>query len=702
MFRVAISLLLAVSLLAACTPPRSDDVDQRDITGRVISLSGSPVSGASIDTATAQTTTDGDGRFRISAGQGAQWVTVKHPRFLSRTRAAVPGAPVLIRLTPDDGETISLNFAGDTMFGRRFYDPNEDGDLSDGLLRKGAGVQEHEALLHDIQPLLANADITAVNLETPLTNNPYNDPTQIRPSDFHPTKDYAFASDTTSAAALKKSGVDVVDLGNNHLYDVLDQGIVDTRRTLREAGLAFFGAGMSEEEAWAPTVVKARGQQIAYLGCTTITGTEHKISYVVSDAQHKGGAAACDERMLRSAVAAAREKYPIVVVMIHGGFEYVRTPSDNIRRLTEAARDSGATLVINHHPHVVGGFDWNGSSLVAWTLGNFLFDQTVWPTLYSYMLTVHLRHGKVIRAYTEPLIIEDFIPKGISGGQADYVAREAAGRESGSFLIEDGAMEVDTQHAAVPQQANVSVDGATGVESILRPSNGWSIAGFSGPGSARLGRDLLWVGTFEDEDVDDQHFEGALWALENSDKQIGSAYAFEGQVGIRMKRNANNQGDSVLTPLYRILVEPGLDLSVVGVVRGSTNAKFSLQLGWYSDTRGPSDTQFTLPIGIRAGEEWTPFRIAVTAPSKAVAVGLFIRLQPPESGSVMVDVDNIRLIEWAPRGATFSPLYDHIQIFGSGVVTLSKAILPGGEEWSNTPALYSFDMLEPIRVRGEQ
>lgn len=42
--------------------------------------------------------------------------------------------------------------------------------------------------------------------------------------------------------------------------------------------------------------------------------------------------------------------------MIHGGYEYGSQMSNRIQSLSDKAREAGATLVINHHPHVVGGF----------------------------------------------------------------------------------------------------------------------------------------------------------------------------------------------------------------------------------------------------------------------------------------------------------------------------------------------------------
>ena len=120
------------------------------------------------------------------------------------------------------------------------------------------------------------------------------------------------------------------------------------------------------EEAWRPTVVTLRGQTIAFLGCTGVVGVENPITYVASE--QKGGAAHCEDRAIERAVSDARSRHDLVVFMVHDGYEYVREPVESVRRMTAIARNAGATLVINHHPHVVGSLDWDGSSLVAWSL----------------------------------------------------------------------------------------------------------------------------------------------------------------------------------------------------------------------------------------------------------------------------------------------------------------------------------------------
>ena len=667
----------------------------KEVAGRVVGMEGKPVGGATVFTREEKATTDSDGRFKIPTRRTSEWLTVEHPGFLSRTRAAASDSPVLVRLTPDDGETVSLQFAGDVMFGRRFYDRNEDGDTADGLLQPGDGALEHLALLDNVQPLLENADITAVNLETPLTTNPYVIPTGPRPAKFHPTKEFVFASDPAAAVALREAGVDIVDVGNNHLYDAQEQGVDDTLGALSRAGfrpgVGHFGGGKTEGEAWRPAVTSVKGQSVAFIGCTTIiTPTEpikdvpRHISYVASDAEEKGGAAECEEGMIRTKVAEARAKHDVVVVMIHGGFEYERSPSEKIRRLTNTAREAGATLVINHHPHIVGGFDWNGSSLVAWTMGNLLFDQTVWPTFESYVLRVDVRRGRVIRAYAEPLMIEGFRPEGLTGELADHVAREAAGRTPGPFVIEDGAMEVDIDGRATRRAIEAPLEGGSPVGTIVDLDEGSSISDFSGAGRLQLGRDLLWAGSFEDENVDEHNLGGALWDLNGEYKQVGSEYAYEGDVGARIERKYNDRNDAALTPLHRILVKPDQEISVVGMVRTRADASAYLQLGWYPDTKGPSATQSIVPIDAASGNSWQPFRVDVTTPAEAVAMGLYLRLKPYSSQeSVAADFDDVRIIEWAPAGTPFGPLYEYGRVVGAGEATVSKSFLPGGEQWAN-------------------
>src|ERR671920_2478711 len=136
------------------------------LTGVVVDPRGRPIAGAQVTRPDgSRTVTDGDGRF--PGGTESGWVTARADGWVPRTRAGAPGDHIVIRLARRTKDTVTFAFGGDVMFGRRFYDPHDDGS-GNGLLTPRSGVAQHERLLAGVVPLFASADLAVVNLETPL------------------------------------------------------------------------------------------------------------------------------------------------------------------------------------------------------------------------------------------------------------------------------------------------------------------------------------------------------------------------------------------------------------------------------------------------------------------------------------------------------------------------------------------------------
>jgi hypothetical protein len=72
-------------------------------------------------------------------------------------------------------------------------------------------------------------------------------------------------------------------------------------------------------------------------------------------------------------IAAARGEVDVLVVSVHADLEFVDTPSVPRREAFREFARAGATLVLGHHPHVPQGVERLGGSLVAYSLGNFVF-----------------------------------------------------------------------------------------------------------------------------------------------------------------------------------------------------------------------------------------------------------------------------------------------------------------------------------------
>ncbi len=633
---LALGLVAGVGVGGSLLPGRSAST----WTGRVLDLAGLPIEGAQITIGDHVTRSDGDGSFRLSGGPRAGWIRAEAFGYLSRVRAAASEHEVILRLTPDDGRTVSIVFGGDVMAGRRFFDMDEDGDRRDAILDLAADGPAYARLLDGVRPALEAADLAVVNLETPLLDEPWFDPTAPRPAAFHPTKEFAFASGRGLAEGLRLAGVDITGLANNHLHDALDAGVDETLATLDAAGFGGgtgrYGGGLTSDAAWIPAIREVRGTRIAFLGCTTIGGEEHAIRYVATPTS--AGAAACDVASITRNVAKAALDADVVVFSIHGGFEYQREPSDQIALLSRVARDAGATLVVNHHPHVVGGVEAGADGLTAWTMGNLLFDQTVWPTFPSYLLTVYLRDGKPIRAVADPMLLDGFLPVGLTGDAADRVARLAAARSTGPVVVADGSLEIGLEAASTAGTTDAATAGT-----IERLARGWEPA--PAPGG-EVGRDLLFLGTFEDDDADGETEEGDLWLPPARDRAYDPRAAATGAGGARLSRDAGNIGDAVLAPAHRVPVTVGRSMTFLARVRSADVSTIELQLGWYNDLRGASQERSVVALPVT--KDWTVVRVDVVVPANAVAVQPYLRLGPPRFGRVSVDIDDVALVEWLP------------------------------------------------------
>lgn len=618
------------------------------LTGRVVDERGVPVAGASVVVEGRTASADEDGAFRLPVPDRPVLVRADGPEHLSRTQAAQPGAPTVLRLTSSASDTVSLRFGGDVMFGRRFYDRDEDGDRTDGLLPEDASVAQHAALLDAVEPLLSDADVTVVNLEAPILDEPWFDPTGPRPPVFHPTKEFVFASAPESVQALTESGVDVVSLGNDHVYDALDAGLAGTLAVLDAAGVPHVGAGRTLDEAWAPAVVERKGQVLAFLACTTITGTEHAITYVADET--KGGAAQCTGERLEREVRAARARADLVVVQVHGGEEYEADQNGPVRDLTALALDAGAAVAVNGHPHGVGGVLSDGDSVVAETVGTLLSDRRVWPTFLSSLLRVDVRDGGPVLTTVDPILLEDHLPRPTVGLLADSAARKAAGLPPGAVLLQDPGAVATGPPGPVPGSAvEVLPAGQT-----ARLSPGWWATG-SAPGTAAglLGEDLLWsTGSFEDMDTDPRTGGGHLWAL-GRNAEVSPAGACSGGSGAVLRRSPVSTEDAVLTPRHRQLVTPGTRLSLLADVRDASPGA-SLELRWYGDTKAPSSSQVALDLPeVDGGADCEAVRLDAVVPDGAVAVQPYLRLAPPGGVHLGAElaVDDVRLVAWGEPGS---------------------------------------------------
>lgn len=671
---------------------RTGQIRTESITGIVVDDSGEPIADATLEflregsNMATELTTNGRGHFESEFAR-PMWARVSHPAYTTRIRAVEPGSEHRFRLSAD---TVSLSFAGDVMFARRFYEENHDPTAPRFRIDENDRLNDHREILRYVSPLLETADITSVNLETPLTTTDWR----------HPTKTYTLPSHPVAAEALADAGVDYAALGNNHTFDALSTGLEETVDTLDEVDIDCSGAGSSSDEAWQPAYVERDGVTVALLSCTPIVGLSNELHWSADRPREdhtvrqggqtrtvpgEAGVAEPTPDRLYDRVERANSDADVVVVQIHGGEAYRRESGKRIEQLSDAAADAGADLVVNHHPHVTGGLEYRGETLVAWTLGNFVFDQEFWETLRSYVLNVEIDANGVERVSIEPILLEGYIPKGVTGEPRREIIRETAGLSSDEFAVLDDVLEDPAQ---LPDRS-VAPDDPFVIESegaIHERVSGALDEIVSHTGTVRVGRDRLLTGEFKDPIVDNQRYEGALWRYgRGSTPTTGAGLGFDGSGGARLSRRADNEDRAFLSPRHRLRVHEE-QYTLTTRYRSNADEYAEILVSWYDDRSGNSFTSTAQGLPDTDGD-WTRFTLDLQAPANASHVDVFAFLEPPEDGGTReVAFDGIRLIEWTnrPRGGEE---YDHLYVDGRLTAEFSVAELDDDIEHVHWPAL---------------
>jgi len=273
-----------------------------------------------------------------------------------------------------------------------------------GDLMLGRGVGGVAQPFSGVAPWLRSADLAMGNLECVVAQAG-----TARPGP------YRLRAPLSSIAELHAAGFDLLGLANNHSLDFGPEGLSEMAARLQDAGIDFFGAGPDPAATILPSFRGIGGLRMAFLAFNMVPDP--------ADAPGDAGwtRAAWDRETVLAAITAARAHAGAVIVSIHWGFEFDLRTDPSQRAIARAMLQAGADLVIGHHPHVVQGTEVIGDGFVAYSLGNFAFDQQQEGT----------RQGLALRAF--------FDEKGLRAVQALPVSagprpRWMAAGESPSLL----------------------------------------------------------------------------------------------------------------------------------------------------------------------------------------------------------------------------------------------------------------------------
>ncbi len=205
---------------------------------------------------------------------------------------------------------------------------------------------------------LKKADLVVANLESPISTK------GIKMGSI-----YSFRADPRAVAGLSSAGISIVSLANNHVWDYGREALNETFDILKTAGINYIGAGTNYAEAHEPVIKDVKGAKIAFLGYTDL------VPRGITGEQSAPAVGYLDLEKIIPDIARAKTLVDLVVVSIHWGTEYETKHNQTQEKIAHTLIDTGADLVIGHHPHVAQEVEKYKAGYIAYSLGNFVFDQ---------------------------------------------------------------------------------------------------------------------------------------------------------------------------------------------------------------------------------------------------------------------------------------------------------------------------------------
>ncbi len=577
-----------------------------------------------------------------------------------------------ISVTPgSSGGPLTVNFVGDVFTGRGY---ENNGGIIDSY-----GI---EALFAPTLDIFGRAaDVNVANLEVSYTDG----------GTPHPTKSVVFRSEPQNINGIAYAGIDLVTLGNNHIVDYGEVGMLDTMDALDQLNIRYSGAGMSEYLALLPTFWTEKGVRLGFLGLSNRTGRAWNYQPFLDAGYDKPGFAYLLPGNLAQSIDYTDPLADVVIVQTHSGDEYETTPSlarpgnaggpgaprieaagigpddpdfhfrseptPGERELRRQAIDLGADVLINHHPHVLQGFESYNGKLIAHSLGNFVFDLYYTETMPTMVLTLEIEKQGITGYRFTPAWINHWIPEPATGN----LGREIVGRladysrpmqaivvpmaDSNEARIHLSRAGLDSTVTASEATLPLTVIDNQAISAPLELAGQGNLSridrlGTSGHWEVRWGREILWHGGFEDEGAD-------LWDVNTDDELLVSDQLVAGKRSLQLRRLSSAVGQTGTDLEKHLPCDAGKDHSAVAWLRAD-NAHQARVMVRYYDTRYSESPvgDYDLAPRIDGSTGWVRQWLDIPTPGNAAYFELRCGHEPPATGTGYSWYDGLSFIEW--------------------------------------------------------
>ncbi len=369
--------------------------------------------------------------------------------------------------------------------------------------------------------------------------------------------------------------------------------------------------------------------------------------------------------------------------------------------------------MICHHPHVLHRFEIYEDTLIAYSLGNFVFGQDFLVTHPSVVLRTVFEGTELLEATLYPVMLDDYRPVAVGGDIADRILRqitEASLQDAESIRLPD--LRIGSSHTAAPVTATVISDQGRGT---IVPLNATATTAQSLTAGTPLaldntlvltddaadglliGRDLFGYGDLEDVQADGVIEAGLEWSLPPDSLEI-DLDSPAGPWTIRLNRTSQHLDEAtartaarVSLPAHRRFDENGQPVDGIATYSVRVWAKrvgagipFVRVIAYNFDdtdpTREPKSTPLDtidIELPLVSDGEWHELWVEIPVlPAGTNSALVAVGVAPPQSQAESVWIDGVAGVEWRQADLVPQPSWvvaDYIQSSDARDVTLTIA-----------------------------
>jgi len=234
------------------------------------------------------------------------------------------------------------------------------GDIAfSGLLSEQP--KKNQERFKEVAPILQQFDLVFANLEVPVkVDNNINEHKNI----IH------YSLPEATRHLLKLLNIGCVSLANNHIYDCNMAGLKATINLLDDLGIYHTGAGWKKEHI-EPVIINNNGTRIgflAYVDTTTNPGTINYPELLINYFEVEG---------VITKITKLKDHVDKLICSIHWGNDYSNFYTIKQKQLAHQIIDSGADIIMGHHPHTVQPYEIYNNGVIFYSLGQLCFGDLI-------------------------------------------------------------------------------------------------------------------------------------------------------------------------------------------------------------------------------------------------------------------------------------------------------------------------------------